>query len=65
MISQGVMIRGAGWDSLWLPLVILAAMAVAIFGLAVLRLSRSISPVRQRARVEQDTSRPAEAEVAR
>jgi ABC-2 type transport system permease protein len=65
MISQGVMIRGAGWDSLWLPLVILAAMAVAIFGLAVLRLSRSISPVRQHARVEQDASQPAEAEVAR
>ena len=48
MVSQGVMIRGAGWDSLWFPLVILAAMAVVIFGLAVVRLSRSISPVRQR-----------------
>jgi ABC-2 type transport system permease protein len=48
MVSQGVMIRGAGWDSLWFPLVILAGMAVVIFGLAVVRLSRSISPVRQR-----------------
>ncbi|HWT32165.1 MAG TPA: ABC transporter permease [Microbacterium sp.] len=48
MVSQGVMIRGAGWDSLWFPLVILAAMAVVIFGLAVVRLSRSISPVRQK-----------------
>jgi ABC-2 type transport system permease protein len=48
MVSQGVMIRGAGWDSLWFPIVILAVMAVVIFGLAVVRLSRSISPVRQR-----------------
>ncbi len=49
MVSQGVMIRGAGWDSLWFPLVVLAFMAVVIFGLAVVRLSRSISPVRQKA----------------
>jgi ABC-2 type transport system permease protein len=48
MVSQGVMIRGAGWDSLWFPIVILAVMAVVIFGLAVVRLSRSISPVRQK-----------------
>jgi ABC-2 type transport system permease protein len=48
MVSQGVMIRGAGWDSLWFPVVILAIMAIVIFGLAVVRLSRSISPVRQR-----------------
>ncbi|GAA4342924.1 ABC transporter permease [Microbacterium rhizosphaerae] len=45
MVSQGVMIRGAGWDSLWFPVVILAVMAIVIFGLAVVRLSRSISPV--------------------
>ncbi|NNC13482.1 ABC transporter permease [Planctomonas sp. JC2975] len=53
MISQGVMIRGAGWDSLWFPLVILAIMAVVIFGLAVVRLSRSISPVKQPRQPEQ------------
>jgi ABC-2 type transport system permease protein len=52
MVSQGVMIRGAGWDSLWFPVVILAIMAIVIFGLAVVRLSRSISPVRQRKVVE-------------
>ncbi|GAB3614572.1 ABC transporter permease [Humibacter ginsengisoli] len=52
MISQGVMIRGASWDSLWFPLVILAVMAVVIFGLAVVRLSRSISPVKQRSHPE-------------
>jgi ABC-2 type transport system permease protein len=65
MISQGVMIRGAGWDSLWFPLLILAVMAVVIFGLAVVRLSRSISPVRQREHAPSDASPHAAAEVAR
>lgn len=46
MISQGVMIRGASWDALWLPLTVLAVMAVLVFGLAVSRLGRSISPVK-------------------
>jgi ABC-2 type transport system permease protein len=55
MVSQGVMIRGAGWNSLWFPIMILAIMAVVIFGLAVVRLSRSISPVRQK---HQQTSAP-------
>ena len=32
MVSQGVMLRGAGWDALWLPLTIIAVMAVVIFG---------------------------------
>jgi ABC-2 type transport system permease protein len=45
-ISRGVMLRGAGWNTLWLPLVILAVMAVVIFGLAVVRLSGSISPAK-------------------
>ncbi len=48
MISQGVMLRGAPLDSLWLPLVILAVMAVVIFGLAVMRLHASLSPARPR-----------------
>jgi ABC-2 type transport system permease protein len=65
MISQGVMIRGAGWDSLWFPLVILAVMAVVIFGLAVVRLSRSISPVKQRRHPEHaDAARRPATEVA-
>ena len=45
-VSQGVMIRGASWDYLWLPLAILAVMAVVIFGAAVARLSRDIRPTR-------------------
>jgi ABC-2 type transport system permease protein len=60
MVSQGVMIRGAGWDSLWFPVVILAVMAIVIFGLAVVRLSRSISPVRQKKVTEQAAQPSAE-----
>ncbi|MGN6203488.1 ABC transporter permease [Humibacter sp.] len=64
MISQGVMIRGASWDSLWFPLVILAVMAVVIFGLAVVRLSRSISPVKQRRHPEHADAAPRHAAEA-
>lgn len=46
MISQGVMLRGSGWDALWLPLVVLAAMALLLFALAVFRLHASIAPAR-------------------
>jgi len=48
MLSQGVMLRDAPWDSLWLPLTVLAIMAVVIFGLAVVRLHRSIAPAKPR-----------------
>jgi ABC-2 type transport system permease protein len=44
-ISQGVMVRGAGWGPLWFPLAVLAFMAVVAFGAAVLRLARSLRPV--------------------
>jgi len=64
MISQGVMIRGASWDSLWFPLVILAAMAVVIFGLAVVRLSRSISPKKTREHPEADAAHERVTEAA-
>lgn len=49
-VSQGVMVRGASWSALWLPLVVLAVMAVVVFGLAVLRLSRELSPAREHRR---------------
>jgi len=48
MVSQGVMLRGAGWDSLWLPLTILLVMAIVLFGLAVLRLHAGITPAKPR-----------------
>lgn len=44
MISQGVMLRGAGVASLWLPLVVLAAMAAVVFFGAVLRFRRDLAP---------------------
>lgn len=38
IVSQGVMLRGAGISSLWLPLVVLAFEAIVIFGIATLRM---------------------------
>ncbi|CAG7598776.1 putative multidrug ABC transporter permease YbhR [Rhodococcus opacus] len=43
-ISQGVMLRGAGMSTLWIPIAVLTAMALLIFGAAVFRLKRSIAP---------------------
>jgi len=43
-ISQGVMLRGAPLDSLWLPFLVLSAMAVVVFVGAVLRFRRSLTP---------------------
>lgn len=42
-IAQGVMLRGAGLNSLWLPLVILAAMAVVAFGASTARMRYSLT----------------------
>lgn len=49
-VSQGVMLRGAGLDSLWLPVVVLSGMAVLVFGAAVWRFRASITPRRPRGR---------------
>src|SRR5215475_14146076 len=46
MISQGVMLRGAPIASLWLPFVVLAAMAVVVFTGATLRFRRDLAPGR-------------------
>ncbi|WP_278237442.1 ABC transporter permease [Isoptericola sp. AK164] len=45
-LSQGVMLRGAGWESMWLPVVVLTGMAILVFGVAVIRLRRDIAPAR-------------------
>lgn len=37
-VSQGVLVRGAGLDSLWLPVVIVTVMAVVVFGSATARM---------------------------
>lgn len=42
-IAQGVMLRGAGLNSLWLPLVILAAMAVVAFGASTAQMRYSLT----------------------
>ncbi|WP_394554374.1 ABC transporter permease [Agromyces sp. MMS24-JH15] len=57
MVSQGVMVRGAGWDSLWLPLTVLAVMAVVVFGVAVIRLRRSLAPAapKERPKAERES----------
>ena len=44
MISQGVMIRGAGLDSLLLPFAALTVMAIVVFSGAVLRFRRDLAP---------------------
>ncbi len=49
-ISQGVMLRGAPLDSLWLPFLVLTVMAVVVFAGAVLRFRRSLAPGTPRAR---------------
>lgn len=43
-IANGIMLRGASVGSLWLPLVILAGMAVVVFSAAVGRFRRDLAP---------------------
>jgi ABC-2 type transport system permease protein len=50
MISQGVMLRGASFGSLWLAFAVLAVMAVVIFTAATLRFRRDLAPERSEAR---------------
>ena len=49
-ISQGVLLRGAPLDSLWLPFAVLTVMAVVVFAGAVLRFRRSLAPSTPRQR---------------
>src|SRR4029077_7404174 len=46
MISQGIMLRGAPIAALWLPFVVLTAMAVVVFTGATLRFRRDLAPGR-------------------
>jgi ABC-2 type transport system permease protein len=43
-VARGVMVRGTPIDALWLPLLILAAMAAAVFMAATLRFHRDLAP---------------------
>ena len=43
-LARGVMLRAAGWADLVTPLAALAALATVVFGLAVLRIRRDLTP---------------------
>jgi ABC-2 type transport system permease protein len=43
-IARGVMVRGTPIGALWLPLVVLAVMAIGVFTLSVLRFRRDLAP---------------------
>ncbi|HWB70899.1 MAG TPA: ABC transporter permease [Egibacteraceae bacterium] len=47
-LARGVMLRAAPVDALWLPLAMLAALGVAVFGLAVVRFRRDLAPAGRR-----------------
>jgi ABC-type multidrug transport system permease subunit len=43
-VARGVMVRGAPIGALWFPLLVLAVMAVVVFGLSTLRFRRDLAP---------------------
>lgn len=45
-LARGVMLRAAPLTDLWLPFAALTALAVAVFGLSIVRVNRDISPAR-------------------
>lgn len=47
-VAKGIMIRGGGFSDLIFPMGVLALMGLVIFGLAVLRFSAQLRPVRSR-----------------
>jgi ABC-2 type transport system permease protein len=49
-LARGVMLRAAPIEALWFPLVMLAVLGVVVFGLAVARFRRELSPPRRRGR---------------
>lgn len=50
MISRGIMLRGSTLESLWLPFLILAIMAVVVFIGATMRFRRDLAPGRRKSR---------------
>jgi ABC-2 type transport system permease protein len=47
-VARGVMVRGAPLDALWIPMAVLAAMAVIVFTIATLRFRRDLTPAHGR-----------------
>jgi ABC-2 type transport system permease protein len=64
MISQGIMLRGAPITSLWLPFVVLTAMAVVVFTGATLRFRRDLAPGRNADPASPAAGQPAEPAAA-
>ena len=54
--AKGVMVRGAGFGDLALPIALLAVLGAAIFGLAILRFARQLRPARTSAATEKVTT---------
>lgn len=55
-VAKGVMIRGAGFADLWLPLALLALLGTVIFTLAVVRFARQLRPARARVTVTEEVA---------
>jgi ABC-2 type transport system permease protein len=61
-VARGVMVRGAPISSLWLPLLILAVMAVTVFTVSTLRFRRDLAPAgREASPDEEERGEPADA----
>ena len=64
-VARGVMVRGAPIGALWLPLVVLAVMAVVVFTVSTLRFRRDLAPPAGRARRTRGTTAAGRAGVER
>jgi ABC-2 type transport system permease protein len=56
-ISRGVMLKATPLSALWVPLLVLAGMAVVVLGLAVLRFRRDLAPSARRGRTAEADSK--------
>jgi ABC-2 type transport system permease protein len=50
-VAKGVMIRGADFADVWLPLSLLALLGTVIFTLAIVRFARQLRPARAKVTV--------------
>lgn len=62
-VSRGVMLRAAPLSALWFPMGMLAVLGVAVFGLAIVRFRRDLTPRKSNSRAV--SPRPATMEAAR
>lgn len=62
-VSRGVMLRAAPLSALWFPMGMLAVLGVVVFGLAIVRFRRDLTPRKSKSRTV--TARPVPMEAAR